>query len=164
MGRRFWLLLAISVATLILSGLALGLVLTRTLTGPTSVYSASFVAGTIGGCGEILGWSGYCDLLNVTLPGGNTSDRLVLLEVTLNESCPSGCTVALGSYPRDSSRFQALQTEGLNRSAGVGGVIWGGSDWVESMENAPCMQPAGCRTYTHLQVNIQIEDYGSVPN
>lgn len=160
-GRRFWLLLAISVAALVLSGLALGIVLTRAPPGPTTVYSGTFVEGTIGRCGEILGWAGYCDMINLTLPGGNTSDRFVLLEVTLNRSCPPSCFVTLGSYPQYLRTSQGVETQDLNRSANTGGVVWGGADFLQVGESSSC--GASKPPCPPLEASIQVEDYGPVP-
>jgi hypothetical protein len=160
--RRFWLLLVVSVAAFILVGVAIVLELTRGPPEPTTAYSSTFMVGTKGGCGEIIGWSGYCDMVNLTLLGGHASERLVLLEVSFSGTCPYGCAAELGSYPRNSSSWQGLETAYGNGSAIAGGVVWGGPDFIQVWESTFCDNPAGCSHYAPVTVNIQVKDYGSV--
>lgn len=160
--RWFWLMLMVSVAALILAGVAIVLELTRGPTEPTTAYSSTFAVGSKGGCGEIIGWSGYCDMVNLTLPGGHSSERLVLLEVSFNGTCPYGCAVELGSYPRNSSSWQGLETAYGNGSAAAAGVVWGGPDFIHVWESTFCDNPAGCPHYAPVTVSIQVKDYGPV--
>lgn len=161
--RWFWLLLVVSVAALILAGVAVALELTRSPTGPTNVFSATFVAGSIDSCSAMPGFGpSYCDLINLTMPGGHGSDRLVLLEANFNESCPSNCEVSFGSYPHTGDD-QFFNSQNVNRSVVVGGVVWGGPDWVMMWQQSVCAGTMSC-AFVPVDVTIQIEDYGAVPD
>lgn len=161
--RPVVVIVVLAASALAIGGLALTLQLIRAPAGPTSVYSATFVIGAIGHCDDILGWSGYCDMINLTLPGGHESNRLVLLEVTLNQSCPTSCVAELGSYPRNSSSFEGFDTGSFLQAQSSGGVLWGGPYWLQVTESTYCGNPSGCPHYSPLTATINVYDYGQVP-
>jgi hypothetical protein len=157
--RWFWVLLVIGVASIILSATALSLEITRTQSEQKVVFSGSFVVGSVAPCNNTLILA-YCDWINFNLSGGSGVYHLTLAKANFNATCPSDCTVEVGSYPVNNG--SGAYSFGVNKAASGGGIISGGPGWIEVWESRNCVAHSGNCGYFPVQAAIELDDIGEV--